>query len=134
MHLGVSWAMLAAAAVGFGVGAVWYGIFGEPWLRAIGKARGEIKPSPVPWLVAVIANLLIAYVLASVMQGAGISGWSGGLITGFFMWMGFTISILALNNVFAGRPNSLTVIDGGHALLNICLQGVVLGMLSPSYW
>lgn len=131
MYLGVSWAMLAAAAVGLGVGAVWYGIFAEPWLKAIGKTREELKGSALTWAVAVAANLLIAYVLASVMSMAG-GGWSGGLITGFFMWMGFAVPVLAMNNAFAGRPVNLTVIDGGHALLNICLQGVFLGLLGSS--
>lgn len=126
MDLGVSWAMLAAAAAGFGVGAVWYGIFGEPWVNAVGRTREELKPSPATYAVAVVANLLIAFVLGNLMQMFEITGWVFGLIFGFLFWLGFTIPILALNYAFARRPMSLTVIDGGHAMLNICLQGVVL--------
>jgi hypothetical protein len=131
MYLGVGWAMLAAAVAGFGIGAAWYGIFSEPWMKAAGRTREELKPSALIWLVAIAANLLIAFVLGNIMGSMGISGWSGGLITGFFMWLGFTIPVLVMNNGFAGRPVNLTVIDGGHALLNICVQGLVLGYFGP---
>ncbi|MFP4002875.1 MAG: DUF1761 domain-containing protein [Alphaproteobacteria bacterium] len=129
MDLGVSWAMLAAAAAGLVIGVIWYGIFAEPWMNAVGRTREELRPSVLSWVAAAAANLLIAYVLAQVLRSTGAGGWSGGLMTGFFMWMGFAVPILVMNNVFAKRPANLIVIDGGHALLNICLQGVVLASL-----
>lgn len=131
MHLGVSlWAVLAAAAVGFGTGAVWYGIFGQPWMKAMGLTRDQLKPTPMPYVVAAIGNVLVAFVFANLVGGGMITDWVSGLLTGFMLWLGFTVSFMALNNAFAGRPISLTIIDGGHALLNICLQGVVIGLFA----
>lgn len=126
MDLGVNWAMLVAAVAGIGTGAVWYGIFGEPWTKAVGVSREALKPSLTPYVVAVVANLLIAFVLGNLMRMFEITGWVWGLVFGFLFWLGFIIPILAMNNAFARRPMSLTVIDGGHAMLNVCLQGVVL--------
>lgn len=122
MHLGVSWAMLAAAAAGIGVGAVWYAIFAE----AVGRAREKVRSSTLIWGVAVAANLLIAFVLGNLMQMFEITGWIFGLIFAFLFWLGFTTPVLVMNNALAGRPLTLSVIEGGHALLNICLQGVIL--------
>lgn len=130
MHLGVHWAMLVAAAAGFGIGAVWYGIFSEPWRKAVGGSREALRPSVGTYILAVIANLLIAFVLGNTMRMFEISGAIFGLIFGFLLWLGFTIPVLALNNAFAGRSTSLTVIDGGHAMLNICLQGAILASIN----
>lgn len=133
MHLGVSeWAILAAATVGFGTGAIWYGIFAQPWMKAVGVTRDQITPNVMPYIVAAISNLLVAFVFANLVGGGMISDWVSGLVTGFMLWLGFTVSFMSLNYAFAGRTNSLTIIDGGHALLNICLQGVVIGWFAAA--
>jgi len=37
-------AVFVAALAGFGVGAVWYGVFGKAWLDALGKTAPNISP------------------------------------------------------------------------------------------
>jgi len=52
-----------------------------------------------------------------------------GIISGALVWLGFVITTIAVNNAFQRRKAMLTVIDGGHWLLALIVQGAVLGLL-----
>ena len=51
-----------------------------------------------------------------------------GVISGAAVWLGFVITTIVVNNAFQKRTLALTVIDGGHWLAVLVLQGVVLGL------
>jgi len=124
-----------AALASFICGGIWYGALAKPWMAAAGLTEERIKESHagqmVPWsfLVAIIAQLVMAYVLAGLIGHLGkghVSIWSG-IISGAFVWFGFVITTLATNHSFQERPFTLTLIDGGHWLLVLLVQGVVIG-------
>ena len=51
------------------------------------------------------------------------------------MWFGFVLTVLVTNHGFQGAKRELTVIDGGHWLGVMLLQGLVIGLMgvaSPS--
>jgi hypothetical protein len=50
-----------------------------------------------------------------------------GVISGVFVWLGFVITTLAVNNSFAMRKPILIAIDGGHWLLVLVAMGAVIG-------
>ena len=54
---------------------------------------------------------------------------TNGVISGALVWLGFVITTIAVNNAFQRKKPMLTVIDGGHWLAVLLLQGVVLGLL-----
>ena len=43
------------------------------------------------------------------------------------VWLGFVITTLTVNNAFQRRSPVLTVIDGGHWLAVLIVQGIVVG-------
>ena len=51
------------------------------------------------------------------------------MITAAFMWLGFVITTLSVNNAFQGAKPALTVIDGGHWLGVLLLQGAIIGLM-----
>ncbi len=53
-----------------------------------------------------------------------------GIISAGLIWVGFVITSIAVNNAFQRRKVMLTVIDGGHWLLALVVQGAVLGALN----
>jgi Protein of unknown function (DUF1761) len=131
---GISYlAVLAAAAAGFGFGAAYYMTFGARWMHALGKTKEEIagNRSPVPFIVAAVAQLVIAYMMAGLLGhlGDGSVTARNGLITGFFIWIGFVITTMAVNYGFQGAKPMLTVIDGAHWLGVLLLQGLVIGSI-----
>ena len=124
-------AILAAAIGAFVFGSAYYGILGRSWMAALGVADGEAGPrmSPTPFIVAFLAELVMAWVLAGVMAHLGSITVRTGMISGAFCWLGFVITTLASNYAFQGRPRTLTVIDGGHWLGVLLIQGAVIGAI-----
>jgi hypothetical protein len=125
-------AVLAAAVAGWLLGAVWYRAFGTPWLAALGKTMEELvgpsgKPSPVPFVVAFVALLVMSAVLAVFIGQTGPATIGRGVLVGFLAWLGFVVTSMSVNHGFTNQKPALTAIDGGHWLAVLLLQGAVIG-------
>ena len=124
-------AVFVAALAGFGVGAVWYGVFGKAWLDALGKSEDDIKGSgaaqALPFVTGLVADLVMAIMLAGLMGHLGNITIHGGLITGLFVWVGFVITTMGVNHAFSGASPKLTAIDGGHWLAVLLVMGAIIG-------
>jgi hypothetical protein len=132
---GISYVGVVLATVaGFLFGGVWYGIFSKPWMAAIGKTEKELGTSgslAIPLIVTAIAQLVMAYVLAGVIGHLGpgrVTAWNG-IISGFFIWVGFVLTTLVVNHSFQGQKRVLTVLDGGHWLGVLLIQGAIIGLV-----
>lgn len=132
------WPILIAAIAGFAFGAVWYGALSRQWMAALGrspadmqKARAGMGSVPWPFIVTFIALLVMAWMFAGVLlhlaRGGTAMSVRAGMISGFFLWLGFVITTLAVNHAFQGARRSLTLIDGGHWLGVLLIQGAILG-------
>lgn len=129
-------AIVAAAAASFLFGGVWYGVWSEKWMLAAGLKLEDIqKPkggaSMFPYALAFIAQWVMALVLAGILGhlGAGQVTLSNGLITGLLVWAGFVMTTLAVNHSFQMQSRLLTLIDGGHWLGVLLLQGGIIGAM-----
>jgi hypothetical protein len=128
-------AAFIAALAGFGFGAVYYMMLSKPWMNAVGwtpdeqalHLKGELNPNRTPFLIAIIANLIMAWVLAGLIAHTGTVTIRSGIISAAFVWFGFVITILAVNYGFSGRKPMLTLIDGGHWLGVLLIMGAVIG-------
>lgn len=121
-------AVLAAAGTGFAVGAVWYGILGKAWMVAAALSPDEVKPSAGPFLTAIVANLVMAYLLAGAIAHMGEVTVRAGVITASLLWLGFVVTTMAVNHAFQGASRMLTAINGGHWLAVLVAMGVVIGL------
>jgi hypothetical protein len=126
-------AVIFAAAASFGFGFAYYTMLGKPWMDALGKTKEQIESnkSPLPFIIAAAAELVIGYMLAGVMGhlGGGAINVPTGLITALFLWVGFIATTMAVNHAFQGVKPKLTLIDGGHWLGVLLLQGLILGWI-----
>lgn len=128
-------AVVIAAVASFMFGWLWYGVlFSEAWRIACGKTREDVQAdslSPAPFIISFIGLVVMASVLAGVLRyvAGGAVTMETGLIAGAFMWLGFVITTMAVNNAFRGSKPALTVIDGGHWLGVLVLQGLILGWM-----
>lgn len=121
-------AVVIAAAVGFGAGAVWYRAFGTAWMAALGRTSTDFQPKPGPFIVAGVAQLLMAYMLAGVLGHLGDVNLQNGIIGAAFIWLGFVATTIAVSDSFQGSKVTLTLIDAGHWLVVLVLMGAVIGM------
>lgn len=128
-------AIVLAAVVSFMFGWLWYGVlFSKQWMAAVGKTEEDLKrqgPSPAPFVIAFIAQLVMAWVLAGVIGhlGPGEVTFKNAIIAAALIWAGFVITTLAVNHAFQGAKRALTLIDGGHWLGVLLLQGAVIGLV-----
>jgi hypothetical protein len=128
-------AVIVAAIVSFMFGWLWYGVlFSKQWLRAIGKTEQELKaqgPSPMPFIISFIALVIMSWALAGVVGhlSPGEVSFKNGVISAFFLWLGFVITTMTVNHAFHGTKRAVTLIDGGHWLGVLVLQGAVIGLM-----
>jgi hypothetical protein len=132
------WPVLVAAIASFAFGALWYGTLSRQWMAARGvseadmaKAKAEMGAVPVPYIITFVALFVMAWMLAGVLlhlsRSGMVVGARAGVISGFFLWFGFVITTMAVNHAFQGARRSLTLIDGGHWLGVLLIQGAIIG-------
>ncbi|MGI9350477.1 MAG: DUF1761 domain-containing protein [Rhizobiaceae bacterium] len=123
-------AIILAAIAGMITGAVWYGVFAKQWMNAVGLAESDIEQKPSLYIVAVIAQIIIAYILARLLGHFDNVGLTTGIAAAFFLWLGFCLAPMAVNHRFQNKGWDLTVIDGGFWLVVFLLQGAIIGWFS----
>lgn len=121
-------AVLVAAVAGFVFGALWYTILGRAWMAAIGMKR-EPKPTPAPFVIAAVCQLVMAWMLAGVIGHLGEVTLTRSLLSAAFLWAGFVLTTMLVNHRFQGATWSLTLIDGGHWLGVLLVMALVIGLI-----
>ena len=134
-------AVIIAAVAAWLAGAAWYGALAEPWVAAQGKTMEEFKAaraakhgSPAgyaPFVIAFLAELVMAWVLAGVVGHLGVGQVTlrNGMISALLVWVGFVVTTLAVNYAFGGRGLKLAAIDAGHWVLVLLVQGAIIGAM-----
>jgi len=122
-------AVVVAAVAGFLLGWGWYSVFGKVWMAGLGKSKDDCdKPMPVvPLVIAAVACLVMAYMLAGLMGHISQVSVRGGVISAFFVWIGFVLTTVATNHAFEGMKPVVTAIDAGHWLAALVLMGAIIG-------
>jgi hypothetical protein len=128
MNIAVNYlAVIVAAVAGFLVGWGWYTIFGKTWMDALGRRKEDCKPTPLPFIIAGLASLLMAWMLAGLMGHLADVTVRGGIISAFFVWVGFVLTTTAVNQQFHGTKPIVTIIDAGQWLAALVVMGAIIG-------
>jgi Protein of unknown function (DUF1761) len=127
-------AVVVAAVVGWLIGMAWYMALGRRWAAAnnITIDAEKSRRPPIGLLVtSFVALLVMAWVLSGILfhLGPGKLTVRNGMISGAWIWLGFVITTMVVNNGFAGRRPVLLAIDGGHWLVVLLAIGAILGAL-----
>lgn len=132
------WAIFGAAMAAWLVGTAYYTLLAEAWAKALGTsvehlrreraAKAGTSEAWLPFVLAFVADLVMAWVLAGLLFHMDMQGPFAGVVIGAFVWLGLVVTTLAVNNMFAGRKPMLTLIDGGHWLLALATMGAILGL------
>jgi hypothetical protein len=128
-------AIVIAAVVGWLAGAGWYMSLGKTWMAALGTTPEKMQAAKnrpgafLPFIYALVAELVMAWVLAGVIGHVGAVTLRSGVISAAFCWLGFVITAMVVNNSFAMRDWRLLWIDGGHWLLVLLLMGAIIGAM-----
>ena len=124
-------AVWVAGIVHFMLGAGWYTALGGAWMAGIGKDEvqlaAEIGHSPLPYILALVAALVIAYTLAWLFPRIGVRSAAGGAKAGAALALALIGSTLAQNYGFEARPLSLWLINAGYMVVGMALMGAIVG-------
>lgn len=129
-------AVLIAAVVSVGIGALWYGpLFGKQWMELAGITKEGMKSmalSPLAGMVGgFVTALLMSYVLLHITVFAfaylGTSGVLGGMSSGFWMWLGFAVPLTGGGFLWEGKSFKLWVLHAAYYLVSLLSMGAIIG-------
>lgn len=131
-------AVFLAALSTMVVGMVWYSraVFGTTWAKLAGVDLDR-KPGSgeMLWLMGstFVASLVTAFILAFIsflsnnfFQNNFLQDT---LMTGFWLWLGFTAARLYVHDAFEGRRKKLTVMAAGYELVTILVMALIIGLM-----
>jgi hypothetical protein len=124
-------AILVATLCYFGLGAVWFTLFREPWLEGIGKTMEQLQMSGVsPMLaygIALMMTLALALFLSWLIQATGPLTVARGVQVAIVLWFCVVFATWATEYAFEGRGVKILAITSGYCLVGMVLMGAVLG-------
>ena len=117
---------IAAAGIGYG----WYHpkVFGTQWvhLSAITPHHAARMQDPKYGAIALLASLIIAYVMDNFGIAWGVYDWLGALSLGFWCWAGFVAPVLINSVIWEAKPLRLYAINAGYWLVTCMVMALVL--------
>jgi len=125
-------AIICAGVAGWVFGAIWYGALGKVYQRALGLDTEACKGRKMP-LAPMVTSFVVALVMSAVMyqllSNLGVLGMAPAALAGITIGVGFLGCSVLVNNMFQQKPFALTLIDGGHWVLAVTVEAVVLSLL-----
>ena len=132
-------AVFLAAAASMVVGFLYYmsPMVSKPWMKLMGYTAASMKADQkkmgMQYSLSFILTLLTAFVMAHVMVFAmdftKTPFFQTGLITAFWIWIGFVVPVQATDVMFGNKPWNLFFINTGYQLISLLAIGVMLGLM-----
>ncbi len=122
-------AVVVAAVIAFVFGGAWYGTLGKQWMKAARIKPEEASMSASLFITTFICQLVMAWVMAGLIGHLGtgqVTLWNG-ILSGFFVWLGFMATTMVINHRYQGFGWDLSLIDGTHWLGVALIMGAVIG-------
>ncbi|HEX4272559.1 MAG TPA: DUF1761 domain-containing protein [Rhizomicrobium sp.] len=126
-------AILVAGLAGWIFGAIWYTALGTVWQRAQGldpeACKGKKMPL-APMVVSFVVALVMSAVLYQLLSNLGVLGVEPAALAGLTIGVGLLATSTLVNNMFQQKSFTMTLIDGGHWVLAVVVEAVVLSLLA----
>ncbi|HEX8286244.1 MAG TPA: DUF1761 domain-containing protein [Pyrinomonadaceae bacterium] len=132
----INYPAVVASAIGYWVlGALWYSpvLFARPFIALKGwtpeqLAAVEAQSHAGEIGLAFVGSLVLAYVLAHFVKFTGAETVPSGMLTGFWLWLGFVVTTSLETVIFEGRPLGLYLINNGYHLVGLLGMGALLAV------
>jgi hypothetical protein len=126
------WAILLSAVAAFALSFVWYSALAEPMLRlhpgSPGTPAAMVRPAAGKMLVEVGRNLILAFVLARLVRGLGVSTWMAAAGLAVLLWVGFPFVLWTGAILWENVPLELAAIHAGDWLAKLLVVTVIVGV------
>jgi hypothetical protein len=131
-------AVVVAALSGIVLGSLWYGpLLGKQWIALMKITPQQVEEAKKKgmgksYALAFLGSLLMSYVLAHALVFASAymksSGFSAGLMTAFWNWLGFIVPVTLGSVLWEGRSWKLWTINTAYYLVELGVMGVILAL------
>ena len=125
------WAVIVSAVAYMVLGALWYSpaLFGNAWMRGIGKTKEQVTAdfSPVNYFIGFLTAFLASYGIARLMVWIKGSSIYDGITIGLLAGVCFVLAAMAVNDTFEKRPTGLTVINALYHIVGFIVIGIIVG-------
>jgi hypothetical protein len=129
-------AVLVAAILHWILGAVWYGVFSSKFVELMAwtpaqLAAIESQSHTRDYILAFVSSLVLTYILAHFVQYTKATNLTGGLQTGFWLWLGFVVTTQLATVIFEGRKPGLYLLNIGYQFVACLAAGALLAIWKP---
>lgn len=126
-------AILTASVVTMIMGSIWYAkpVFGKIWMAGIGKTEDDLKKGTGSAMtVSFVCALITGYVLSHFIDYAAADSFGEGMTVGFWIWLGFVGTVIAVNALFTQTSKTVMAINAGYQLVSLLLMAGILAAWS----
>ena len=125
-------AVVVAAIVHFVLGGAWFTVFAKPWIAGLRMTPEQITYaqthiSPLPYAVAFLCNLLMAYALAWVVTRSGQQSIVRGVAIGFSLGVAVAAAAMVSGFSFEMKGPLFIAISAGYPVAGMTIMGGILG-------
>lgn len=122
-------AVLTAAIAAFVMGATYYAVVGGQLAQVSDAAAAGGQPPPWKLAIEFLRCLIIAAVVAGLASRGEINQWSGGLLLGLVLWIGFPFVLWTGAMIHEDAPLKLAVIHAGDWLVKLLVVAAIVAVL-----
>ena len=121
-------AVLVAALANYVIATIWYAvIFGKLWKKLTGIT--DMKAVPVNLILVFLGSFVMSFVLYhSIAFGESftkMTGVSGGMMGGFFGWLGYIAPVTLMTKIYEKKPWGLWLLDNAFWLISLLVMGTI---------
>ncbi|MGD8731523.1 MAG: DUF1761 domain-containing protein [Anaerolineales bacterium] len=126
----VNWlAVVVGMVLSMAMGALWYGpLFGNLWLRLIGKTADEIEGDPMDYLKTAVAAFIAMLFLDLVVASFGAQSLADGVVVGALTFIGFGATLTFVYTTFEGPDERVWLLYAAYQLVVFVIMGGVFAV------
>lgn len=132
----INWgAILLAAIVHFGFGAVWFTTFSKPWQAGTRMSPEEVQaytahPNFWPYIISFLCSFGMALVISWVLGSSCKFSLFRGIVAGLMVGLVAALAMIT-EMAFEYRSSQFMFISAAYPLIGSILMGIVIGVWKP---
>ena len=126
----VNWlAVLVGTVLSMALGALWYGpLFGQLWLRLIGKTEDELESNPTMYIKTAVAAFLGMLTLNVIVVTFGATTFVAGVLLAAFVFIGIGATTTFVYTTFEGPTEQVWLLYVAYHLVVYLIMGGVFAI------
>lgn len=120
------WAVLVSGLAYFAIGAGWYGLLAEPWMKGVGTSKDDLKQDARDYVLSLVCEVAIAFFVAVALNAFGVGGMLQAVFVGALVWFGFSLLPAVVHYAYEDRTLALLAINKGYDFIGIEVSAIIL--------